>query len=171
MISLRTQPVDSPPFCPLARPRFVCDEMLKGLGEWLRVGGYDTRMAISGSDDRQVLAMAVEENRWLVTCDRELLCHRRGPEYTILLESDNLRDQIRELTWRLNLNWLYAPFSRCKRCNAKLEHGALPSSNELLESDRAMMRHCPNCRQSFWEGSHVRRMRGRLQAFNQWRRS
>ena len=85
-------------------------------------------------------------------------------------ELDFLKDQIRELTWRLNLDWLFAPFSRCKRCNTLLEKGALPYSNEQPDPGRAMMRHCPNCRQSFWQGSHVRRMRGRLQAFNQSRR-
>lgn len=165
------RPLKAAPFCPLMTPRFMCDEMLKGLGQWLRVGGYDTAMAASGSEDRRVLAKAVIEDRWLVTCDRELLCHRRGPEYTLLLESDNLEEQIRELTWSLNLDWHHAPFSRCKRCNTPLMEGLLPDNDKGAEPDTAMARHCPNCRQSFWEGSHVRRMRHRLKEFNQWRRS
>jgi uncharacterized protein with PIN domain len=163
--------MEPPCFCPLGTPRFVCDEMLKGLAEWLRVAGYDTRMAVCGSEDRTVLAMAVHDDRWLVTCDRELLCHRRGPEYTLLLDSDNLRDQIRELTWRMDLDWLHAPFSRCKRCNTPLRDGAAPESGSLPEPGMMRLCHCPSCRQSFWEGSHVHRMRSRLQEFSQWRRS
>jgi hypothetical protein len=29
-------------------PRFLCDEMLHGLGRWLRAAGYDTVIAESG---------------------------------------------------------------------------------------------------------------------------
>ena len=32
--------------------RFLCDEMLAGLGRWLRIAGYDTAIARRGRRDR-----------------------------------------------------------------------------------------------------------------------
>lgn len=158
-------------FCPLETPRFMCDEMLQGLGEWLRVAGYDTLQARNGSPDRDVLARAVEDDRWLVTCDRELLLHRDGPTHVILLTSDGQEANIRELTRRLDLDWLHRPFCRCKRCNTLLETGPLPDQPAPDDRPDQQVYHCPECRQTYWVGGHVRRMNHTLQRFNRWRRS
>ena len=157
--------------CPLNTPRFVCDEMLRGLGEWLRVAGYDTHMPEEGTEDRDVLAMAAADNRWLVTRDRELVLHRNGPQHVLLLISDGQLDNIKELTFKLNLDWLHAPFSRCKRCNTPFHKGPLPGSSAPPEIGQQGVLHCPQCRKTYWKGSHVKRMRERLEEFNRWRRA
>ncbi|WP_404364652.1 Mut7-C RNAse domain-containing protein [Marinobacter sp.] len=163
--------VETGALCPLDTPRFLCDEMLQGLGEWLRVAGYDTRLPETGTEDRDVLAMAVAENRWLVTRDRALALHRDGPLYVLLLESGGQDACIRELTGKLNLDWLHAPFSRCKRCNTPFREGPLPGSSASPESSPQTLLHCTQCHQTFWKGSHVRRMREKLREFNRWRRT
>jgi uncharacterized protein with PIN domain len=53
-------------------PRFLYDEMLKGLGRWLRAAGYDTVIAAGGLPDRVIAARCAEE-------DRVLLTHRGSP--------------------------------------------------------------------------------------------
>ncbi|WP_165855529.1 DUF5615 family PIN-like protein [Marinobacter sp. JSM 1782161] len=155
--------------CPLEAPRFLCDEMLRGFGQWLRVAGYDTTSPASGTQDRDVLGTAIRENRWLITRDRELELHRNAPHYVLLLESNGMDANFRELTRRLNLNWLHDPFSRCKRCNTPLRAGQLPGNDLEEAGDRRVFCHCPGCRHVYWEGSHVRRMRARLLSFNRWR--
>lgn len=157
--------------CPLNTPRFVCDEMLRGLGEWLRVAGYNTRMPETGTEDRDVLAMAAADNRWLVTRDRELVLHRNSPQHVLLLTSSGQADNIRELTIKLNLDWLHAPFSRCKRCNTPFHKGPLPGSSAPPEAGHQGVLHCPKCLQTYWNGSHVKRMRKKLEEFNRWRRA
>lgn len=154
--------------CPLGNPSFLCDEMLRGLAGWLRVAGYDTTVPVSGTRDRMVLANAVAENRWLITRDRELTLHRDAPQFVICLDSNGLEANVRELTRRLNLNWRQAPFTRCKRCNTPLVDG--PLSTNRSAATAGIFCHCPQCRQVFWEGSHVRRMREKLARFNRWRR-
>lgn len=151
-------------FSPLQPPRFVCDEMLQGLGQWLRVAGYDTLLPEPGARDREVLHKAREGNRWLLTCDRGLVLHAGAGNYVILLETEGLDENAREVTWRFDLDWLHAPFSRCKRCNTTLD------SRPHLASP-APISHCPQCRQDFWQGSHVARMRQRLHEMNVYRRS
>jgi len=128
-------------------------------------------MPEEGTEDRGVLAMATEDNRWLVTRDRELILHRNGPQHVLLLISDGQEDNIRELTFKLNLDWLHAPFSRCKRCNTPFHKGPLPGSSAPQGACRQGVLHCPKCRQTYWKGSHVRRMRKKLEAFNRWRRA
>ena len=53
-------------------PRFLCDEMLRGLGRWLRAAGYDTVIAGGGIPDRALAARCAEEDRVLLTKDRQL---------------------------------------------------------------------------------------------------
>lgn len=36
--------------------RLLCDEMLKGIGRWLRAAGYDTAIAQDGVADEDLLA-------------------------------------------------------------------------------------------------------------------
>ncbi|TVP60861.1 MAG: hypothetical protein EA349_00880, partial [Halomonadaceae bacterium] len=109
-----------PPLTPLPPVRILCDEMLLGLAGWLRIAGYDTRVPDPGTQDPQVVASAVREGRWLITRDRGLLTQSSTPEVVVLLESQGLNANCQELSRRLNLNWLHAPFSRCKRCNTRL---------------------------------------------------
>ena len=52
--------------------RFLCDEMLHGLGRWLRAAGYDTVIADGGLSDRAVAARCTDEHRVLLTKDRHL---------------------------------------------------------------------------------------------------
>jgi Mut7-C RNAse domain len=42
-------------------PRFLCDEMLVGLGRWLRIAGYDTAIAERRRRDRDLVEQAIAE--------------------------------------------------------------------------------------------------------------
>ena len=53
-------------------PRFLCDEMLHGLGRWLRAAGYDTVIAKGGIPDRELARRCAGEDRILLTKDRHL---------------------------------------------------------------------------------------------------
>lgn len=154
--------------CPLATPRFIADEMLQGAGQWLRVAGYDTALPVNGTRDRHILEKAVNEDRWLVTRDRELARHRLAPHYVILVSGNSLEANLRDLTRLINLDWFLAPFSRCKRCNSPLGNGNPPDA-AAAPPDASDVSHCPHCRQVYWLGSHVRRMRAQLERFNCWR--
>lgn len=158
----------------MAENKFVCDEMLQGLGRWLRAAGYDTRIASNGEHDAELLQLARQEGRLFLTRDRKLLgAHREDADIIVLLQANDVPACIEELTARCGLNWCRAPFSRCLLCNAPLV-GIGPEQRASLKNQvpadvwtsRQPVLYCPVCRKLYWEGSHVRRMRKRLKEFN-----
>lgn len=146
--------------------KLLCDAMLKGLARWLRVAGYDTELPRPGEGDRDLIERARREGRRLVTRDRKLLEFRHADETVIHLQSNSLENCVVELSARLPIDWQYRPFSRCLVCNRALE----PASKARREAAPTDVRgqalwQCPACGRLYWEGSHVRRMRRRLQDF------
>jgi len=63
---------------PERRIKFLCDEMLKRPGQWLRVAGYDVPMLPDGTYDRALIQRAVEEHRLPVTRGREMAALANG---------------------------------------------------------------------------------------------
>lgn len=148
--------------------RIHCDEMLAGLARWLRAAGYDATAARPGETDALVLAHAGAQARLLLTRDRGLMSHRAAAGIAVLLASDGLDAQARELRERFALDWLKAPFSRCLICNVPLDPAAPQDLARLPQQARPYgdpVRICPSCRRLYWPGSHVRRMRQRLEAW------
>lgn len=152
-----------------AIPRFLCDEMLQGLARWLRAAGYDTGLPAPRMSDRALLELAQAEDRLLLSRDRKLLELRGAAARVCVLRSNTLHDWICTLNRRYSLDWQLQPFSRCLRCNTALEEADPARRIQLPERSRVSaraLRWCPHCRQLYWEGSHVRRMRARLCHWN-----
>jgi uncharacterized protein with PIN domain len=147
--------------------------MLFRLGRWLRAAGYDVIIAQPGENDRELFKLARKEHRLLVTRDRKLAEYRDATSVVVILEKNDLKDCLQELSRLLSINWQKKPFSRCMVCNTPLvvasdaQYRALPDDVQE-QADRAY--YCPACKQLFWEGSHVRRMRQTLENFshNRW---
>lgn len=148
--------------------RLLCDEMLLRLGKWLRAAGYDTAIAGRGDHDDQVMALAVREERLLLTCDKRMVAvleERRLDLAWLLLPSSRARDAVPLLERELGLDMRFAPWSRCLKCNVPLEDVARtdvsPEWIARAPADKELYT-CPSCRHVFWEGSHVRRLDERL---------
>jgi uncharacterized protein len=165
----KTAPVDQPRLPRLEADggelRLLCDEMLKGIGRWLRAAGYDVAIADDGGHDNELLARARGENRLLLTCDRKLAARAGDHPAAALLATESLDDVARELSTRLGIDWLHAPFTRCLVDNARLVPAGKADIAGLLLTARqgaGRIMRCPRCDRVFWPGSHVRRMRARL---------
>jgi uncharacterized protein len=145
--------------------RLLCDEMLKGVGRWLRAAGYDVAIVDDGAHDEHLLARAAVENRLLVTCNRRLAERARPDAPVAVLGTENFEGAAWELRERLGIDWLHAPFTRCLLDNAPL----IPATQEDIakvpaparDGDGPVMR-CPECNRVYWPGSHVRRMLAKL---------
>lgn len=149
---------------PAGAPRFAADAMLGRLARWLRLLGFDTRWQADVSDEALVRE-ALSEDRILLTRDRRL------PEEwtvvaTVVLESEDLREQLAELGARLALASHARPFTRCNRCNEPL---AAASREEVagrvpppVAAKHTEFVRCPRCDRVYWAGSHVARMRAVL---------
>lgn len=142
--------------------------MLVRLGRWLRAAGYDTAIAERRGPDRRLLAQAVDQRRTLLTRDRKILEIRDAPSHTLLLAGGNLGEWAAEVTRGLGIDWLKAPFSRCLVCNRTLDPlpddaaGRLPPRVIELASQATW---CRDCDRLYWPGSHVARMRRRLEVW------
>ena len=144
---------------------FLVDEMLKGLGRWLRVAGYDTLILEDGQMDAVLLQRAVQDGRLLLTRDRAFLQHRKAADTVVLLECNGLDDCAAALSRQLQIDWLYSPFSRCMNCNTPLVKATRQQTRSLHvdTTDNADVLYCPACDQLYWHGSHVDAMLQRLQ--------
>jgi uncharacterized protein with PIN domain len=148
--------------------RFLCDEMLKGLGRWLRAAGYDTAIAADGLADRDLARRARAEDRILLTRDRRLAETAGRDARVVLLGGDGIETAARALKETLGIDWQYAPFTRCLVDNTPLAAAPPARMTEMpaaAQETGGPFTLCPLCRRLYWPGSHVRRMRTRLAAW------
>ncbi len=131
--------------------RLLVDAMCGGLRSYLRMCGHDTVYALDRGveDDDRVLALAREEDRTLVTRDREL--GRRAPA-AVVLDSRDVEAQLRELRAAGVALALEREPTRCGRCNGRLERDA--GDPEYVPDDADPVWRCVDCDQRFWKGSH-----------------
>lgn len=149
--------------------KFICDQMLVHIGKWLRAAGYDTALAEESQSDREILAVALKENRLLLTRDRHFLEMEEGADLVIFLVGNEIEECIQELNRKINIDWTYKPFSRCLICNTVLEQpGPEVNKDELpadVISEAKELWFCPTCKKLYWEGSHTHHM---LSQLKQW---
>ena len=146
--------------------RFVADAHLGGLAHRLRLLGFDT-LYDNGFRDEEVERLARVEQRIVLTRDRQLL-KRRGITHGCYVRALRPEEQLREVFDRLDLARAARPFTRCLRCNGMLRAvdrervaAALPPTVAERYPRFAV---CDGCARVFWEGSHWRRMRDRVDA-------
>lgn len=148
--------------------RFLCDEMLKRLGQWLRAAGYDVVTLPDGTDDRSLIDRAVREHRVLLTRDRGLGTHRDAQAVVRYLDCRDLNDCVAKLNAQLSIDWHHRPFSRCIICNTPLVEADAEHRRKVppdAQKTASKILFCPSCAKVYWDGGHVDRMRRRLDAF------
>ncbi len=148
-------------------PKLLLDEMLKGLVKWLRAAGYNTANDSDGVDDELLLQRAIDEDRLLVTLDRQLAEHDSSGRVRLLDCNDNSQCAA-ELSRQLGIDWLHRPFSRCLVCNTPLQTATEAQRAQApadIQADPREMLYCPACERLYWEGGHVARMRQRLESW------
>jgi uncharacterized protein with PIN domain len=151
---------------PLRRLRFVADAHLGGLARLLRMAGFDT-LYDNNFDDSEIEDIALEQERVVLTRDRELL-KRRTITHGCYVHSLKAAHQLREMVDRLDLAASMEPFTLCLHCNAPLRDVPKsevvdqlpPSVRELHEEFNT----CDVCHRVFWKGSHYHRMTALLAA-------
>ena len=146
---------------PLRVVRFIADAHLGGLAPLLRLAGFDT-LYDNHYPDADIEALAAEQQRIVLTRDRELL-KRRSITHGCYIRTLRPREQLREVFERLDLAGSAQPFRLCLMCNVPLRR--IPKEEVGTRApDGVLERHaqfvtCDVCRRVFWEGTHWQRMR------------
>jgi uncharacterized protein with PIN domain len=142
--------------------RFACDAMLGGLARWLRAAGYDASWH-SGIDDRDLVRLARDEGRVLLSCDTRIfefavIRDARQPALFVPLCLGPV-EQLGHVLANLHLP-LRVP--RCMACGGEL----IDVSKDQV-ADRVPPRtfawldrfwQCSRCRHVFWHGTHWHRI-------------
>jgi hypothetical protein len=146
--------------------KFVADGHLGKLVRDLRLLGVDVTHD-RDVEDRQLLKVAVDQERALLTRDRRLLMHaviRHG----YYLRSQNPLEQTLEVLRRFDLRSELTPFTRCLRCNASLKPAekekVIGQLEPLTKIYYEQFRQCSGCGQIYWSGSHFEKLQKRIEA-------
>ena len=151
-----------------AEERFVCDGMLGTLAKWLRILGMDT-LFLRDAADEELLRIAREEGRVLLTCDRPLAARARKVARARRVEGRRLEEQLQEVVRAFGLRPRARRFSRCTGCNVRLERLDAETARARVPAYVARTQErflrCPGCDRVYWSATHVAAMRRRLEVF------
>ena len=147
--------------------KFVCDDNLGRLARWLRTLGFDTVFERTMTDDR-LLAVALAEERTIVTRDRKL-AEKTLARRVILLDSTEPLAQMVEVVRQAELQPNPAAFFlRCPICNVPVDTVRKEDFADQIPPyvyrTRDSFHRCPSCARIFWYGTHIQRMREKLAA-------
>lgn len=149
---------------PLRATRFIADVHLGGLAHLLRMAGFDT-LYDNKFQDSMIAAIAEEEDRIVLTRDRELL-KRRNITHGCYVRALKSTQQLKEIFERMDLARSARPFTLCLHCNAPLRSVDMAMVERRLPPKvRARYQRfstCDLCQRVFWEGSHWRSMQAML---------
>lgn len=150
---------------PLHLPvRFAADAHLGRLARYLRMLGFDV-LYRNDFHDTDLVRLAVDEGRVILTRDRDLLI-RKDIQHGCYLHAVEPEKQLPDVVRRFRLSDAIRPFSRCLNCNGLLRsitrQEAMHRVPQLSWRAHEHFWECGDCRQVYWEGSHVARMRDKL---------
>jgi uncharacterized protein with PIN domain len=139
-----------------SEPKFLVDFMCGRLARWLRILGYDAEF-IEDTSRHKIMMKSLAEQRIVLTRDTRL--SKKKVYKLILIKSDKIREQVRQVIKELNLKLKKEKFfSICSLCNKQVLQvekekvkGLVPlyvyqTVNEFYQ--------CPECKRVYWQGSH-----------------
>ena len=149
--------------------KFIVDSNVGRLARWLRIAGFDT-VFINDLDDNRLVRLALSEGRVLLTKDTQILKRRvatTGRLKVILIESEEVKAQLRQVVKTLKLTEEIKPFTLCLECNQPLVTKDKEEVKELVppyvfETQTQYMQ-CPACNRVYWRGTHWQRMSRELE--------
>ncbi len=142
-------------------PRLAVDRMLLRLARWLRLLGADV-IADASLTGAALLRVARADNRILLTRDKRL---RTAPD-VFFVESNSIRDQLREAVRRFNLDPRVIALTRCSRCNTVLTNVARELVSRRVPpyvfAGHDHFAECARCGRIYWPETHPARMHAML---------
>ena len=133
---------------------------LGSLAKILRLLGFDTCYD-NHFDDKEIVQIAVTENRIVLTRDILLLKHKviRAGYW---LRSQQTLEQAEEVIKYFRLDH-FKPFTRCLECNGLIITTPIDAVKEKVPlqvaQDLDEFFTCTNCKRVYWKGSHYDKMK------------
>jgi len=144
--------------------KFAVDCMLGKLAKWLKILGFDA-VFFSKIEDEELIGLAEKEDRILLTRDTGLI-ERARHSSTLFIESENWREQVKQVLDHFDLWEDVNPNSRCIECNSPLREVSKKRAKNLVTpfiyktADTFAL--CPACGRVFWRGTHLKDMESKI---------
>ena len=143
----------------LPAPKFIADCHLGRVAKYLRILGYDT-LYFTHIEDSDLIRMANEEGRIILTRDREL--SERKNANAFLLKVTDTQAQLKTILEHFGLSKKIGENSRCTVCNTLLENvtkeEVIDRIPEGIKKHFEFFERCPTCNRIYWHGDHYRNM-------------
>src|SRR5487761_797336 len=136
----------------ITEPQFLADGMLGTLAIKLRIQGFDT-VYDKESSDAELIEIARESNRILLTSDHELsLRAKRSHVICVALRERTEVGRLVELLSKLRIQKIdTARSSRCSLCNGGLERKGMDRVGKPIYQ-------CADCKKRYWRGAHWKKL-------------
>ena len=142
--------------------KFLCDQMLGTLAKWLRILGFDTFYAHTDMEDKELLQIAKQENRVLITRDKQLIQKARREQLHIVeMQTIDLDNQLSQVLHDVEIDEKIV-LTRCSLCNTVLENIQKNDVKDKVphrifeQNDQFWF--CKTCKKVYWTGSHYRKI-------------
>lgn len=139
--------------------KFIADVMLGKLAKRMRLMGFDV-LYESASEDNEVLRLALEQDRIIMTRDTGL-ASRPLAKNNILIGSDLVDEQLHQVLAAFSPRG-DGPLTRCSLCNELLSALDKKDARDLVPDHVVATVNefwrCEHCERVYWKGSHVRNM-------------
>ena len=149
---------------PLRHPAFILDVHLGKLARLMRMAGFDT-LYRNDYDDPQIIRIAKEEKRTILTRDIGILKHNMVT-HGYWMHNTDPEKQFKEVVRRFDLEKEVNMFSRCLRCNGLLEpvdkKKVIDTLPECVKKTFTEFWQCSSCGNVYWQGSHYDRMKDKI---------
>jgi uncharacterized protein with PIN domain len=138
--------------------------MFGTLAKWLRLCGFDTFYKNEELSDTDILRIATDEKRMILSRDRDLI--RRAEKKRIpscFIESRNVTAQLIEMLSKTGLTINDEKLlTRCSVCNTPLKKVDKQSIIEkipdrIVESKHSFQQ-CISCKRIYWKGTHYEKI-------------
>ncbi|MBM2852603.1 MAG: uncharacterized protein HW420_1150 [Candidatus Nitrosotenuis sp.] len=155
------------------KPRFLADAMLGNIARKLRLFGFDCKYFAAIKDD-QLLSIAKNENRILITKDHEFVnvCKKQDIPVIELFGQDEI-DQIVEIYKKTSLTKCKIDMTgiRCTICNGVVQSIDKEKIIDRIPAKVAQNMQqfwlCDSCNHIYWKGTHIRNLQKFIDEINE----
>jgi uncharacterized protein with PIN domain len=151
--------------------KLLCDHMLGSLAKWLRIFGFDTFYPSVETTDDELLTIAVDENRLLISRDKQLIARGKKMSLTVLeVHTTDLEEQLIVVLRQIGFDTSML-LTRCIVCNTPLvsveKRMVKPYVPLKVFETRDAFWFCPKCSKYYWMGTHYENMREKIAALQE----